>query len=141
MKFPWRKTAIVLLIFLGLTGLWGGYELMTNPGGTSLKMPLELLEGTPFRDYRIPGMLLFFGNGVLGLVVAALSWKKVRGYPNWIVLQGGILLLWLTAELVFNPAFFFPQTHLTYYAIGLVLVIAGLRLNRIDDGKGASHIG
>lgn len=133
--------AIVLLIFLGLTGIWGGYELISNPSGTSLKMPLELLEGTPFKDYRIPGILLFLGNGVLGLVVAAFSWKGVRGYPNWIVLQGGILLLWLTAELVFNPAFFFPQTHLTYYAIGLVLVIAGLKLSRIDGKQGETKAG
>ncbi len=123
-----RIIAIGVLIFLGLTGLWGGYELMTHPNGESLNMPLELLRKTPFQTYFIPGAFLFFGNGVLSLVVAWLSLKRVRKYPLYIILQGSILLVWLTAELVLNADFFFPQTHITYYLLGFILIWAGLRI-------------
>lgn len=54
---------------------------MNDPSGESLEMPMELLEDTPFDDYLIPGILLFFGNGVLSLLIAGLTIKKVRCHP------------------------------------------------------------
>ncbi|AKA34283.1 hypothetical protein [Flagellimonas lutaonensis] len=128
-----RTVALVLLFFLGITGLWGGYELMNDPSGESLKMPMELLENTPFDDYLIPGILLFFGNGALSLLIAVLTIKKVRYHPYLIVFQGTILLVWLTTELIINIDFFFPQTHITYYLVSILLIVVGLRLHRSEN--------
>ncbi len=127
-----RMLALTLLFFLGITGLWGGYELMKHPSGDSLEMPMELLENTPFDDYLIPGILLFFGNGALSLIIAGLTIKKVRHYPYLIVFQGTILLIWLTTELIMNIDFFFPQTHIAYYLVSILLIIVGRRLHRSE---------
>lgn len=122
--------ALCLLLFLGMTGLWGGYELMSDPSGESLKMPIEFLENTAFDDYLIPGIMLFFGNGVLSIVIAVLTIRKVKYYSLLIVFQGTLLVIWLTAELIINIDFFYPPTHSTYYVIGFLLVFLGWLLSR-----------
>lgn len=49
--------------------MFGGGSLSVDPSGTALKMPVTYLEGTPFDDYRIPGVILFVVLG-LGSVLA-----------------------------------------------------------------------
>lgn len=126
-----RTTVILLLIFLGFTGIMGGYELLYHLIGGPLKMPFGLLYKTPFEYHRIPGFLLFFGNGALGLLIAGFVWCRIKKYAILIILQGSFLIIWLTAQLLLNVKFFLPQTHMTYYALGIILVLAGLKLNRI----------
>lgn len=58
------------LVFQGLSGLYGGGALVWDPSGALLQMPLDLLEGSPFTTYRIPGLILFAVLGIGPLVVA-----------------------------------------------------------------------
>lgn len=126
-----RKTVIALLIFLGFTGILGGYELVYHLVGGPLKMPFGLLYKTPFEYHRIPEFLLFLGNGALGLLIAGLVWCRVKKYAILIIFQGSFLMAWLTVLLLLNVKFFLPQTHMTYYAMGIILVLSGLKLTRI----------
>jgi len=135
-----RISALCLLVFLGLTGLWGGYELITDPTGESLKLPFELIEATPFKDYLIPGIALFCGIGILSLLITWLVVKRRKYYPSYILLQGVILILWLTSELALNVDFFFPQTHITYYVMGFLLVLIGWKLKKnLADEQHCRH--
>ena len=59
-----------LLVLQALGGIAGGGALAAKPDGSLLKMPLSYIEGSPFHDYRIPGLLLFLVLGVFPLVVA-----------------------------------------------------------------------
>lgn len=69
----------LLLGILALGALYGGLQLMLDPSGKSLKMPLERVGNGPFPNYRIPGLVLFLLLGVApGLVCVAL-WLK----PDW----------------------------------------------------------
>ncbi len=63
---------ILLLLLLGLSagGIFGGFMLTDDPTGNGLQMPLDALEGTPFRDYLIPGVILLFFNGLFPLLIA-----------------------------------------------------------------------
>ena len=98
-------------------------------------MPLELLNGTPFSSYLFPGIILFLSNGLSGLIIAWLAIKKAKNYPAWIILQGIVLLIWLSAELVLNSDFYTPHLHLPYYAVGALLVIFGVGLYRLEKHK------
>jgi len=62
---------LVLLVIQGLGGLTGGLSLAIRPDGSIMKIPLSYLDGSPFSDFLIPGLVLFLVLGVLPLVAAA----------------------------------------------------------------------
>lgn len=55
---------IMLLFFQGISATPAGLLLVLDPTGERMQMPLTMLEGSPFPDYLIPGLILFV---VLGL--------------------------------------------------------------------------
>ena len=56
---------LVLLLVQGLGGLAGGLSLALQPDGSIMQMPLSYLDGSPFSDYLIPGLILLLVLGVL----------------------------------------------------------------------------
>jgi hypothetical protein len=65
-----RIALIVIELFVGLWAVIGGVGLMTG-AIPFLLMPVEYLQGTPFSDYTIPGLLLLFVVGGSFLFAAA----------------------------------------------------------------------
>lgn len=82
---PFAVTLLyVLLIFLGVGALAGGGALVIDPSGEMIKMPISLLERSPFSDFLFPGILLFSVFGILPLVVVYGLVKR----PQWRVVNG-----------------------------------------------------
>mgnify|MGYP005725360673 CR=1 FL=1 len=121
---------VILLLALSLNALAGGLFLIVDPSGTALQIPVELLEGTPFSSYLIPGIILFLTNGISSLVIAIMTIKKVKHYPLLIILQGCVLLAWLSSELILNREFFHPVLHYPLFVVGVLLIIAGFFVER-----------
>lgn len=65
-----RIALIVIESFVGLWAVIGGVGLMTG-AIPFLLMPVEYLQGTPFSDYTIPGLLLLIVVGGSFLFAAA----------------------------------------------------------------------
>ena len=61
---------LVLLVLQGIGGTFGGFMLTTDPTGESLQVPPGLLEGSPFEDYLVPGVILLVLFGIVPFVVA-----------------------------------------------------------------------
>lgn len=118
-----RIVAIVTLAFLGITACTGAISLILDPSGKLLMMPLSLLDHSPFQSYLIPGLILFFGNGLLSALVLMLASRRTYGYGWWIVLQGCVITGWIAVQvLMIRMAIW---AHFVYLAIGLVLVVCG----------------
>ncbi len=62
---------LVLLVLQGIGGTFGGLMLTTDPTGESLQVPPGMLDGSPFPDYFIPGLILLILLGILPFVTAA----------------------------------------------------------------------
>jgi len=120
-----RTTAIILSMFVGLAAIYGGWMLIADPSGQTLQFPLELLNDTPFNDYFIPGLILFIIIGVYSFLVAIFSMSKFKNYTWLIIINGCLLIGWLTIELIMNKSFFLPEYHYPLYAIGALLIIIG----------------
>lgn len=85
---------IVLLILLAVGAIYGGAALIADPTGGLLGMPVALLAGSPFRDYLLPGIILFGLLGVFPVAVALGLWFR----PDWGWLQGfAIHIAWFAA--------------------------------------------
>lgn len=114
-----------LNLFQGLSGLGGGFGLMVDPTGTSIQMPLEWLEGSPFSTYFLPGVILFTVLGIFPLVVAF----GVTGPRPWgwfgSLLVGVAVLIWLGVEIATVGFQAWPPLQLIYALEGVgILVLA-----------------
>jgi len=125
---PVREIAMVLLGFLGVTSIMGAAPLILDPSGRMLRMPLSLLEHSPFRTFLIPGILLLLANGVLSLLVLTATTRRWSQYGRWVALQGCILTGWIVVEVILLQMAMWA--HYFYGAIGLALIGAGLALTR-----------
>lgn len=81
---PRRKTIEIYILIIAVTfeaigALYGGINLMRDPSGESIKLPITMLEGTSFQNYMIPGIILFLMLGFFPLfLIYPLIFK-----PNW----------------------------------------------------------
>jgi hypothetical protein len=97
-KPVWQRVA--LLCILGYEGagcLLGGGLLVAEPGGSLMDMRVETMHGV-FRDFMIPGIILF-GLGILN--TAAFVTVLRRKHSAWIAsgLALGGLLTWFWVEI------------------------------------------
>lgn len=69
-----RPFALFLLaggmFWLGASAMAGGGSLIFDPTGQSLQMDARTLTGTPFSDFLVPGLILFFVLGVFPLLLS-----------------------------------------------------------------------
>lgn len=130
MKTALRVLAILLLLFLGFGGVYGAWMLISDPSGGNFDWSLSLLDGTPFKSFLIPGIILLIVNGLFPIIVAVITVLKKSYAQTLILFQGVLVIIWLSVQLLLNPDFFLPQTHYPSYSIGILLVIIGLVLRR-----------
>lgn len=128
MKMAIKVVVVLLLLFNGIGALYGGYNLITDSSGGTLQMPLSYLEHSPFKDYLIPGIVLFCVNGLLSLLTIAAILLKLPMYPQLVMLQGILLGGWIVVQMILLQTFFAPL-HLPFLLISLVLLVFGYKLN------------
>jgi hypothetical protein len=93
------KTAVSLLILLGIGALGGGVSLVAKPDGSIMSMPLSLLAGSPFPDFLIPGLILGGLFGVGSIVVAVLGLRAWKVAPFLAFALGLGQMIWIVVEL------------------------------------------
>lgn len=120
-----RILIIVILVANGLGALIGGYQLMREPDGSLLQMSPDLLEGSPFDSFFIPGLILFIFNGLFSLVTLLLTELKHRLHPWFIIAQGAILMGWIIIQLILIKTFY-PPMHITFILFGTLLILLGI---------------
>ena len=130
MKPILRILAFFLLLILGIGGLYGGLMLISDPSGKKFEWSLELLNGTPFNSFLLPGIVLLIVNGLLPIYVAVIVGLKKKYANTFILMQGVVVIIWLSVQLLMNSNFFLPVTHYPSYSVGILLVIIGLLLQR-----------
>jgi hypothetical protein len=105
-----------------LSGLAGGFGLMADPSGEAVGLPVEWLDGSPFSDYRIPGMILFTILGAYPLIVAWALWQRRRWARMGSLLVGFGLLIWIVVEVVVVGYQSEPPLQAAYGLLGVLIV-------------------
>lgn len=111
--------AVVALAVLGLGALAGGAALVSKPDGSVMGFSVDILEGSPFRDFTIPGLILggLFGTG--SLLVAGMGLRHARIAPFLAFAIGCGQMIWIVVELAIIGEFSF--LHPTFFGVGLLI--------------------
>jgi hypothetical protein len=93
----WALMVFMAIQAIGAIG--GGIGLVQDPV-ENIGMPLSMLEGSPFSDYLIPGLILLILVGILP-AVALHGVAHRRQWGWWLTVVGGVgLLIWIITEVV-----------------------------------------
>lgn len=118
-------------LIVALGALPAGWLFITHPDGSAMKIPVDLLHGSPFRDYLIPGLFLFIVNGLCQLGAAFLSFKG-HSLAAWAGLAlGGILVMWIIIQVSIIGLNSFLQY--TFFIVGGLVVILAWRIIRLKN--------
>jgi len=131
-----RSILIILLTLLGLGAIFGGGVLIISPSGALFKMPLYLLNNSPFNNYLIPGIILF---SVLGLAPILLVWALLKKpkyklvellnfykdmYWAWTfcIYLAFALIIWIQVEMFYLQSVHWSHTLYMLLAIAIIFV-------------------
>lgn len=103
--------------------LYGGGKFIADPSGNSLQITVHLLRHSPFKDFLVPGIILFVANGVFSLLTLVLLLINNSNYPKAITIQGCILLGWIIIQIALLCSF--NALHFTLGSTGIVLIVNG----------------
>ncbi len=132
-----RNIHLILLTFLGLSAIGGGFTLIISPSGKLLGgLPLSILEHSPFNDFLIPGIILFFVLGIFPvLIVFALIKKTTSPFAEKFNLFSDMhwawtlsiyiafaLIIWIQVETIFVQGVGWLQTFYMLYSIPMIIV-------------------
>lgn len=127
------KLLIFLHLVLGFGAVFGGLGLVIDPSGELIKMPISLLEYSPFSNFLIPGIILLVMLGILPLVVSyglirKWHWEvadRLNLFPqkhwSWTysLYIGVILIIWITVQIYFIKQI--ATIHEAYIFLGLLI--------------------
>ena len=121
-----KSILFITICFVALTTLFAGIILMSVPDGSMLRLPISLLQSTIFKDFRLPGFLLFLFVGGINFLAAFYLLINNKKKFNWSLLAGIITVLWVMIQwmLIENTLL----TDLIYFFAGASIVLLSLQL-------------
>jgi hypothetical protein len=121
------KTLLFILVsFIAVTGTLSGLLMISKPGGEILNLPLTLLEGTPFKNFLIPGILLTVLAGGINLIAVFYNMQRHPNRYNW-AMAGGIMISgWITVQLFLIGSIHW--LHFIYLGTGVLIILIAYQL-------------
>ncbi len=107
----------ILHAFVGIGAMGGGMMAILNPQGPG-GMATESLNNSPFRDFLIPGIILFtvIGLGNVSCVISIRLKSKYQGYISSIF--SWALVIWIIVQCIMLQTV--VSLHVIFFIIGLV---------------------
>lgn len=117
---------IAALSFQGLSGVAGGLGLLADPSGSAVGVPIAWLEGSPFTDYVVPGLVLLTLLGIAPLIVVYGVWTRRSWSWAASLLVGVALLVWLGVEVAVIGYQSEPPLQAVYTVVGGAIIALSL---------------
>ena len=115
------RLLMACLLFLGISAIGGGGQFLLDPTGDTIGMPVDVLAGSPFADFLLPGMILFTVLGLGPLIVLyGLYTERGWAWPAAIVV-GIALIVWIAVQGLIVG--FGHWLQWLYLSLGFVLIL------------------
>ncbi len=137
MKKTVHSIYISLLLFLGISAIFGGGALIISPSGRLLGgLPLSILKNSPFSNFLVPGIILFLVLGIFPIfTVWALIKKPTMPFASYFnifrdmhwswsysIYCAFALMIWIQIETYFIQGVGWLQMFYMLYAIPILIV-------------------
>ena len=121
------KTLLFMLVsFVAVTATLAGLLMISNPDGSTMNLPHSLLDGTPFKDFLIPGILL---SAIVGGVNLVAVFYNIQGHVNrynWATAGGIMISVWIVVHMILMYAAHW--LHFLYLGVGILIVLMAYQL-------------
>lgn len=114
-----------VLLLVGVAAVIGGVGLIAWPDGSGLRLPLSILEPSPFDSFLIPGLVLLIVIGLGSLTAGVLVLRDTPLADAAALLAGLSLLIWITAQMGMLRTI--NGLQLACLAAGVAIVMLALR--------------
>lgn len=121
-----KSLLFILVSFIAVTSTLSGLLMISNPDGGILNLPLSLLDGTPFKDFLIPGILLTTIVGGVNLLAVFYNMQRHANRYNWAMAGGIIICGWIVVQMILIHAAHW--LHLLYLGIGILIILLAYQL-------------
>ena len=118
------RLLMACLLFLGISAIGGGGQFLLNPTGDIIGMPVDVLAGSPFTDFLLPGMILFTTLGLFPLVVLYGLYTERRWAWPAAIIVGIALIVWIVVQGLIVG--FGHWLQWLYLSLGFVLILLAL---------------
>lgn len=130
-----RISLAILTGFVGLTACAGGITLLAGfnaPG-------VEFLQGSIFKGYTIPGLVLLFMVGGSSLVAMLALLRKTRLSMIYAMISGVIIMTFEFVEVLVigSPAGIFSLLQIFYFGLGFIIVLTAVGVWHTEGLVGA----
>ncbi|MGE0089657.1 MAG: hypothetical protein AB7S50_09325 [Bacteroidales bacterium] len=108
----------IILLLVSIGAIPAGYSMIVQPDGSDLGMTTDLLAGSVFSDFFIPGIFLFTVNGLFNLISSILSFYRFKYTYLLGFLLGTAMIIWISVQ-VYSVGL----NHILqpiYFVIGLI---------------------
>ncbi len=122
------KTLLFILVsFIALTCVFSGLLMIYNPSdGGILNLPVSMLKETPFKNFKVPGLLLAVIIGGTNLLAVFFSIQRHPYRYNW-VMAGGIMISgWIIVQMLLINAI--HCLYFIYLGIGILIILLAYQL-------------
>jgi hypothetical protein len=133
-----KNLLIFLLGFLSFGAIFGGMAFILKPDGSIYDMPVEILQNSPFKDFLVPGIILFVTFGLLPVYVIYTLIKKPENkameklnllpdhHFSWTfsIYIGFALIIWINIQTLILDAV--DILHTIYSSLGILIICMAL---------------
>ncbi|PKM49703.1 MAG: hypothetical protein CVV02_14610 [Firmicutes bacterium HGW-Firmicutes-7] len=117
------RILFALHFFVGFGALVGGFATIINPE-EPLGMSVKYLQYSPFKNYLIPGILLFIVIGLGNVVSAIIVRMKFRFQAYISSIFSWALMIWIVVQCIMLNSVVF--IHVFYFIIGLIEAVLSI---------------
>ncbi|HRE37405.1 MAG TPA: hypothetical protein PK092_03105 [Chitinophagaceae bacterium] len=121
-----KTLLFILLSFIAITATVSGILMISQPDGSILQLKPELLAGSPFSNYLVPGILLACVVGVVNLVAVFLNMMRHRQRYNAAIAGGAVIITWILVQVMMIGTIHW--LHILYFSAGILVVLGAYQL-------------
>jgi len=129
------QTLGAFLLFVSVCAVGGGAFLIMDPSGASIGLNVEMLAGSTFQNFWLPGLVLLVVNGMLSGICSAwalLGWRRAAEAG---VGFGLFLMIWIGVQVAVMGLT--SPLQIAFFLIGGMELSLGLALYR---RRSAGHL-
>ena len=120
-----RTILYLLNSLVAFTAIISGFLLIAEPGGSYLNISVEILSGTPFKNFLLPGLLLVLVIGGTSLAAIFHIKKNDKKSYNWTLTSGIVVCAWIIGEAIIINLYWL---EFVYLAFGSLIILLSFQL-------------